>query len=82
MEGEMDGQTLYYRNHAATARFQKNLQNKSRIKGTYYFWPNLEQHGQTRILLDKKNNILYMMCLWSSLVKKAAKVDIKKTKHM
>ena len=60
--------------------FKKNLQNRSRIKGTCNFWPNWGQHGQTRILLVKKT--MFLMYLWSSLVKKPATVDIKKTKHL
>ena len=55
MEGQMDGQILFYRNLPTTARFQKkNLQNRSRIKETCHFWPNWDQNGQKRILLDKK----------------------------
>ena len=60
--------------------FKKNLQNRSRIKGTCNFWPNWDQHGQTRILLVKKT--MFSMYLWSSLVKKPTTVDIKKTKHL
>ena len=37
MEGQMDGQNLFYRNLPTTARFQTNLQNISRIKGTCHF---------------------------------------------
>ena len=60
--------------------FKKNLQNRCRIKESCHFWPNSDQHGQTRILLDKKT--MFLMYLWSSLVKKPATVDIMKTKHL
>ena len=53
MEGQMDGQTLFYRNLPTTTRSQTNLQNASRIKGTCHFG----QIGANRNSFGEKNNV-------------------------
>ena len=80
MEGQMDGQNLFYRNLPTTARFQTNLQNISRIKGTCHF----AQIGANMVKQEFfwKKKTMFLMFLWSSLVKKAATVDIEKVKHL
>ena len=80
MEGQMVGQNLFYRNLPITARFQTNLQNISRIKGTYHFAQIGANMVKQKFFWKKKT--MFLMYVWCSLVKEAATVDIEKVKHL